>query len=201
MRYRAKAGPPWSLFDLEADPGETKDIAGAHPARVKALRAEFERWFADVTRGANFKPVSIPVGHVEENPVELQPSWATTHGANVKYVFDGYDWDTIEGWSQVGEGADWSIDVVAAGTYALAVDYGCSAASVGGRLKVSSGDAAVYFVPKSTGTPNVFRRAVVGNLTLPQGRATLRAEIAATQGNEVLRLNRLWLRKLDPSGQ
>ena len=197
---RAKAGPPWSLFDLEADPGETKDIALAHPAKVKALRAEFERWFADVTHGAIFKPVPIPVGHAEENPVELQPSWATTNGANVTYVFDAYDWDTIEGWTQVGERADWSIDVVAAGTYALALDYGCSAASVGGRLKVSCGDSTVYFAPKSTGTPNVFRRAVVGTLTLTKGPATVRAEIAATQGNEVLRLNRLWLRKLDPSG-
>jgi arylsulfatase A-like enzyme len=34
------------LFDLEADPGETKDVSAAHPDIVSRLDAELERWQA-----------------------------------------------------------------------------------------------------------------------------------------------------------
>ena len=187
----------WGLFDLENDPGEKKNLAADDPDKVKALRAEFLRWYGEVTRGANFEPVPIPVGHADENPVELQPSWAKTSGENTKYIFEAYDWDTIEGWSKPGDAAEWKIVVAQGGRYELALDYGCAGANVGGRLKIGVGAASVEFTPARTGTPNVFKRAVAGILTLSPGPATVRAEVAAAPAGEVLRLNRLWLRRLD----
>ncbi|MGH7943490.1 MAG: sulfatase-like hydrolase/transferase [Opitutaceae bacterium] len=195
---RQKAGPAdWNLFDLETDPSEENNIAAAQPAKVKTLRAEFERWFADVTRGIKFQPVPIPVGHAGENPVELQPSWAKTKGDTVKYMFEAYDWDTIEGWSKPGESVEWSIDVARAGRFEVAVDYGCAAANAGGRVKFACGDAAVTFTTKPTGSPNVFQRVVAGTIALSQGPATLRAEIVTAPKGEALRLNRVWLRRID----
>jgi arylsulfatase A len=195
---RTKGGETsWGLFDLEDDPGEKKNLATEQPARVKALRGEFLRWYGEVTRGMNYAPVPIPVGHVDENPVELQPSWAKTSGENTKYVFEAYDWDTIEGWFRPGEAAEWKIVVAQGGRYELALDYGCAGANVGGRLKIGIGAASVEFTPARTGTPNVFKRAVAGILTLPPGPATLRAEVVAAPAGEVLRLNRVWLRHLE----
>jgi hypothetical protein len=43
----------------------------------------------------------------------------------------------------------------------------------------------------------VFKREVAGILTLPSGPATLRAEVAAAPAGEVLRLNRIWVRRLE----
>ena len=51
-------------------------------------------------RGPRFEPVPIPVGHAQENTVEIQPSWAKTDGDGVKYVFEAYDWDTIAAYTQ-----------------------------------------------------------------------------------------------------
>jgi arylsulfatase/arylsulfatase A len=46
---RSIAGPPrFELYDLVADPGETKDIAAIHPGRVAAMRQQYERWFDEV---------------------------------------------------------------------------------------------------------------------------------------------------------
>jgi arylsulfatase A-like enzyme len=42
---KAKAGSGWELYDLTADPGETKDIAAEHPEIVKQLDAEYGRWW------------------------------------------------------------------------------------------------------------------------------------------------------------
>jgi arylsulfatase A len=40
--------PEPQLFDLVADPGETTDVAAAHPARVRQLQTALDAWFADV---------------------------------------------------------------------------------------------------------------------------------------------------------
>jgi arylsulfatase len=37
-----------ALYDLEADPGETKDVSGSHPGMVAALRAAYERWWEEM---------------------------------------------------------------------------------------------------------------------------------------------------------
>lgn len=36
------------LFDLKADPGETRDVSAAHPGEVAKLRAAYDAWWADV---------------------------------------------------------------------------------------------------------------------------------------------------------
>jgi arylsulfatase A-like enzyme len=193
---KKKDGAP-ELYDLESDPAEKKNLAAAYPDKVKALRAEFLRWYADVTQGAAFKPVAIPVGHPAENPVELQPSWATTHGDGVRYVFEAYDWDTIEAWSKAGEAAEWRLDVVRPGRYEVTLAYGCSVASAGGKLRVGVGPSAVEFTTESSASPNVFRRDVAGVVTLAAGPATLRAEVIQARQAELMRQNRVWLRRLD----
>jgi arylsulfatase A len=40
--------PDPQLFDLAADPGETTDLASAHPVRVRSMEATLDAWFADV---------------------------------------------------------------------------------------------------------------------------------------------------------
>ena len=62
---------PGMLFDLEADPGETKDVAAAHPAEVERLKAAYEAWFKDVGATRGFAPPRIRVGTAQESPTEL----------------------------------------------------------------------------------------------------------------------------------
>lgn len=38
----------WQLFDLQADPGEKRDIAGRHADLVRELAAEYDRWWEGV---------------------------------------------------------------------------------------------------------------------------------------------------------
>ena len=46
------AGGAWELYDMEADRTETNNLAAAHPARVKNMAADWERW----ARRANVIP-------------------------------------------------------------------------------------------------------------------------------------------------
>jgi arylsulfatase/arylsulfatase A len=46
---RSIEGPPrYELYDIAADPGETKDVAAAHPEIVAKMKQQYEAWFDDV---------------------------------------------------------------------------------------------------------------------------------------------------------
>lgn len=50
-RFKLLAQPAkksFELFDLEADPGERRDVAAEHPAEFEALRSAFRAWHADL---------------------------------------------------------------------------------------------------------------------------------------------------------
>lgn len=186
----------WRLFDLQNDPGEKKNVVAKHPEISERLRTEFVRWFDDVTDGVKYEPVPIPVGHPAEPLIEIQPSWATWHGKNIEYVFRGYDWDTIEGWKTPGEHADWKLDVLRGGRYSVELSYGRFSRHKG-TLRMQVGDSALTCNPPPTPTADVFERVPIGTLDLKPGAAVLKAEVVDAQGDELLRLNRIFLRRLD----
>lgn len=43
---RVRQEDPWKLYDLAADPGETRNLAEEHPGRVRELAGRFDAWHA-----------------------------------------------------------------------------------------------------------------------------------------------------------
>ena len=59
----AKNSAAWELYDLSADPGETRDLSADRPDAVQALAAAFAEWDASVdasAAGADYPPGSPP---------------------------------------------------------------------------------------------------------------------------------------------
>ena len=52
--------PDWQLFNLRADPAETRDLSKAEPARFDAMRASYDAWAEAwrVTGGARVRSTS-----------------------------------------------------------------------------------------------------------------------------------------------
>lgn len=65
--------PRFELFHLGEDPLELKNVVDEHPEVVARLKAEYEKWFADVgnTRPDNYAPPRIQIGTPFENPTTL----------------------------------------------------------------------------------------------------------------------------------
>lgn len=56
-------GPPWELFHLEQDPGESRDLAADHPERCAALLGRLRAWrervgAQEMTRNPQFDPAA-----------------------------------------------------------------------------------------------------------------------------------------------
>ena len=183
----------WRLFDLENDPGEKDNLARSYPKEVRRLRAEFVRWFEDVTQGIDYAPVPIPVGHPDQPSVEISPSWATWTGDHIRYVFDGYDWDTIEGWKSAGERAAWRLNVQRSGKYQLQLTYGCRPLDAGGRVRVRIGKQTIEHQVEATATGDQFDTFTAGMIELEKGNAELAVEVVSAPGSELMRLNKIIL--------
>lgn len=85
-----KFTPKWELFDLVDDPAESHDLAAAQPAVVAEMKAAYDAWFHEISRGRGFGPPQILVGTLHENPVTLtrqdwrggQAGWNADSGGN-----------------------------------------------------------------------------------------------------------------------
>ena len=129
-------------------------------------------------------------------PVEISPSWATWTGKHINYTFDGYDWDTIDGWKEPGEKATWRLDVQEAGTYDVKLSYGCRPTIAGGTLKLFSGTSQLEHEVNATATAEQFEDFAAGTIELSDGEIELTAEVLSTTGSELMRLRSITLERV-----
>jgi len=78
----------WRLFDIEADPGETTNLADAHPDVVESIAARYDAWMSEMP------PRRTP----EMPPAELMPH--TSNGSHARRPF-GRGWMTVETWDRI----------------------------------------------------------------------------------------------------
>jgi hypothetical protein len=69
QRYKLVNGK--ELYDLMADPAESRDVAAERPEITGKLRAQTEAWFKDVSSTRGYAPPRIYLGTPHENPVTL----------------------------------------------------------------------------------------------------------------------------------
>jgi len=102
--------PKFELYDMAADPLEQNDLAVQRPDIVKAMRKEYEAWFADVssTRSDNYAPPRIYIGTTHENPL----------------VLTRQDWRHVKGrpWAADSNGY-WEIYAARRGNYNIKIDF------------------------------------------------------------------------------
>jgi arylsulfatase A len=194
-RYKLVEG---ALYDLEADPGEERDIAAEHPEIVDRLRRRFLAWFADVTAGQDYRRVPIEVGRPDEDPVELDVTWAEPVGRKVKPIYRRYIRDAITDWTEPDDAVRWELDVTRPGRYELTLSYGLDPGAGGSRFRVTAGASSLTATTAAGPAREVFRRRAVGTLDLPAGRTVLELRAETIANRELMLLHRAWLRRAGP---
>ncbi len=97
----------FELFDMEADPLETQNIADQHPDIVDRLRAAYDRWFDDVSATRGYDPPRIVLGAAQENPT----------------ILTRQDWRVPRGIVTPNVAGHWEIDVARRGSYAITLRF------------------------------------------------------------------------------
>jgi arylsulfatase A len=204
----------WQLYDMENDPGQERDIAGAHPDIVKDLVARYDAWFADISR-EGLRRFPLPVGHARHNPVELHAPQAFFDKPLHFAAGPGFANDWLTGWTDAGAKVWFEIDVVAAGEYAVELACACPAGDAGSQLRLAIGDQSLEVrIPAAEateiplphrdaeGTSKYRNRAwstlELGTLKLPQGRAKLILEPLTMPGGQVMDLKHVKLTRRQP---
>jgi hypothetical protein len=143
------------LFDLQADPGETTDLAASHPAEVERLRSAYDRWFSDVSTTRAFDPPRIHIGSEREDPV----------------VLTRQDWrGPRANWSPTGLGF-WEVDVMREAGYDVVLRFGAHDANRVAHLRI--GHVALTS-PVPAGTASV----TFPSVQLPAGPARIEPSLA-----------------------
>jgi arylsulfatase A len=194
-RYKLVDG---ALYDLRDDPGEARDIAAEHPEIARRLRAGFLSWFADVTAGQTYERVPIEVGRPDEDPVELDVTWAEAVGRKVKPTYRRYIRDAITDWTEPGDAVRWSIEVTRPGRYELTLSYGLDPGDEGSVYEIRAGGDRLEARTQPGPGREFFHRTTAGILDLPAGRTILEIQARAIARRELMNLHKVWLHPIDP---
>ncbi|MSU49506.1 MAG: hypothetical protein EXS37_10540 [Opitutus sp.] len=219
-RYRAVlenpkdrgAKPEWRLYDMIADPGQARDIAKDQPDVVRSLSAAYAAWWEDVTRDGTADPV-LPLGHAQHNPVRLTAPQAILEGKLIFFVPQGFANTWITGWSEPADKITFRVSVARAGTFEVALAYGCAPADAGARIRLSAGnDSAEATVPAASApriplpqragpsdsyVNRVWGELALGRLRLGAGEQTITLAALTKPGAQVLDLKHVELRRVE----
>ncbi len=214
-RYRlVNEGRGWELFDMENDPAQKKNIAAEQPDVVKSLTTAFENWRLEILPQTGHQRLArppIPVGHAEENPVELPvPQAQFTGGLRFSGRHPNNAW--LTGWTSLEATVEWELDVARAGRYAVSLQYLCPKADAGSRVQISAAGTVTETTVRATSgqpikSPDRVPRTEVyemdwatapaGALTLPQGRAKLTVRALTKPGDAVMELKSVVLKRIN----
>lgn len=198
------------LYDMEADPGQTHDIAATEPAEAVRLRGIAAAWRRDVLEPAQRRPAEpFPVGFAGAPHTELPARDGRPQGA-IARSGKAPNSSFFTNWTGIDDAITWNIDVLGPGRYEAILWYTCPPADAGATVELSCGAAAVSgriapgwnpplerdddrVARAGEGYAKDFRPLRLGMIDLPAGPGTLMLRATAIPGKTVADVRRLVL--------
>jgi arylsulfatase A-like enzyme len=196
------------LYDMGADPGQTRDVRGDHPDEAKRLQDAVAAWREDVGLDGTHDERPYVVGHADWPVTELPARDALTRGGigrSSRYPNCSY----FLNWKATDDAITWDIEVLSAGRYEAIVYYACPQADVGSTVELRFGDARTSGTVNEAHDPPLegekenrvqtgesflkdFKPLSLGVITLPAGRGELSLHAIEIPGSQVMEFRRLW---------
>ena len=128
----------WELYDMEADPSETLNIATENADIVAQLSAQYDAWFTDISHDPQ-RRLPLPVGYPQHNPVELHAPQAYLDKPLKFASGPGFSNDWITGWTDTKGKLWFDLEIATAGSYEIELAFASLPADAGSRLRISAG--------------------------------------------------------------
>jgi arylsulfatase A-like enzyme len=201
------------LYDIQVDPGQTKDLAMDQSTEAERLRAIAAQWRDEVLEGVPTPEIEwFPVGAVGAPMTELPARDGRGEGRVVRSG-RAANCSYFTNWIGPEDAIVWDIEVHTAGRYEAELWYTCAPPDIGSVVRLTFGDAAVITTIRpawdpilNTGEDRVdrgsesyvkpFRVLPLGEIDLAAGRGELRLQATRVPGGSVADVRRLVLRPL-----
>lgn len=201
------------LFDMVDDPGQMRDVAGAHADVARELRDAVARWRAEVL--SELRPDERPflVGHSGRALTQLPARDAQASGGvqrSNRFPNSSY----FESWASPDDRITWQVEVLEKGRFEAELYQTCPESAVGSRVELSFGPAVVSGtireaydppvrgaehdrVPRQESYVKDFRPWSLGTIDLPSGRGVLTLRLLDVVGAQGIDVSALLLRRTD----
>lgn len=196
------------LFDINADPGQQRDISAERSDVTAKLRKASEDWGREMLPlvGPDDRP--FPVGYSE---ITLLPARDGVPHGSIKRSASAPNCSYFTNWTTKQDEMSWDIEVGKSGDYEAAVYYTCRAADVGSTVELSFGASRVTCAIRPAHDPPLegkaedrvnrgpesyvkdFRPLRLGTLKLNAGRGKLILRATEIPGQQVADVRRIQL--------
>ncbi|HVE42758.1 MAG TPA: sulfatase-like hydrolase/transferase [Planctomycetota bacterium] len=193
------------LFDLEADPGQDRDVAGQHPDEVSRLTKTLERWKSEMTLKQDDRAFTV------SGRSTYLPARDGVPKGGVKRSSRAPNCSYFTNWTRPEDRITWDIEVAAAGKYDVVVYYACPKDDVGSRIELSfrgsrleasltePHDPPAYGpdhdrAPRDAESPvKDFKPWRMGSMDLPAGRGELSLRALTVARGQVMEVRQIEL--------
>jgi hypothetical protein len=183
------------LYDLESDPGESRNLADQQPETVLDLGKRLHAW-------QNTTKVQWPTYNPEHRPAPVQPLGdgsvvlhardAVIEGENLRYEPQPHK-NTLGFWTRVEDRVHWEFELSAPGRFRIEALQGCGPRSGGSEVEFAVGDDRRTMTVEETGGFQNFVRRDLGELQLAPGRHSLHVRPRSKPGVAVMDLREVRL--------
>jgi arylsulfatase A-like enzyme len=202
QKYRLDAAG--KLYDMAANPGQTKDASQDQPEVAKRLKDAVAHWrqtvLAELPK-ADDRPFTV--GYREMPLTTLPARDGVPHGG-IRRSASAPNCSYFTNWTAPAGCITWDIEVATPGRYEAVVDYTCPAADVGSTVELSGHGGAVSAAVSEPNDPPLrgaehdrvrragesyvkdFKPLRLGVLTLGRGRTTLTLRAVRVPGRQVM---------------
>ncbi len=203
------------LYDMLADPGQTKPVNEAEPALAARLTDAVKSWRQEMFPGTAKEggnavdPRPIPVGW-REFPITMLPARDGEPQGGVKRSASAPNCSYFVNWRTKEDSMVWKLDVHTAGRYEVTLDYTCPVPDAGSLIELSFQDARLtakvqpgWDPPLYTNQDTLprpgesrmkeFHTLNLGAVTLPAGQGPLTLLALEIPGQSVMDVRRITL--------
>jgi hypothetical protein len=200
------------LFDMIVDPTQQRDISKQQPEETAKLKAEAEKWRAELSAKAGRDDRPFTVGYKPFTPLPARDG--VPHG-NVRRSDTAPNCSYFTNWKSPEDRITWEVEVGKPGKYEAVVYYACPAADVGSTVELSLGEARIRAKinhahdpplygaehdrvtrPRGESFMKDFKPLTLGTFELPAGRGQLALQAQEVKGQQVMEVRYVVLNRL-----
>lgn len=148
---RHRLDPEGRLFDMVADPGQSRDVAGENPAEATRLREAVAAWAKEVLPLVGKDDRPYPVGYAR---VTYLPARDGIGSGGIKRSNTAPNASYFTNWTQTTDRISWDVEVAKAGEYEAVLHY--TAPAAGSIVELRCGEARLELLIAEAHDPPLY---------------------------------------------